>query len=64
MVSVLHDLLHCICVTHLITVLLQVRVKQEMVNDESRVKCTVATMGELDLVAECKQMIDAIHKYK
>lgn len=41
----------------------QVRVKQEMVNDESRVKCTVASLGGLDLAAECKQMIDAINKY-
>ncbi len=41
----------------------QIRVKQEQVNDEMRVKCTVANLAALDFVAESRQMIDAINKY-
>ena len=32
-------------------------------NDEPRVKNTVMTLGDLDIVAECKQMLNAIEKY-
>lgn len=42
---------------------LQVRVKQESVNDEVRTKSTVVSMVELDLVDECRQMMEAINKY-
>jgi hypothetical protein len=40
-----------------------VRVKQEMVQEEMRVKCTVLSLDDLDYLSECKQMIDAINKY-
>jgi replication factor A1 len=45
------------------TVVAKCRVKQEMVNDEPRVKSSVIKVDELDYVAECKNMLDAIAKY-
>jgi replication factor A1 len=45
------------------TFVCKIRVKQEQVNDELRVKCNVIAMNALDLVAESKQMIEAINKY-
>lgn len=41
----------------------QLRVKQEMVNDEMRTKSTVMAISELDYVAENQKMLDAINKY-
>ena len=40
------------------------RVKQETVNEEARVKSTVLSVEELDYVSECQQMFDAIMKYQ
>ncbi len=39
------------------------RVKQESVNDELRVKCSVVRLDPIDYNSECKQMIEAINKY-
>jgi len=39
------------------------RVKQESVNDELRVKCSIVRLDPIDYNSECKQMIDAINKY-
>jgi len=45
------------------THVVKVRVKQETVNDEMRVKSTVMTMNDVDILSECKQMLNAIEKY-
>lgn len=45
------------------TVIAKCRVKQEMVNDEPRVKSSVIKVDDLDFVAESKNMLDAIAKY-
>ncbi len=45
------------------TVVVKCRVKQEMVNDEYRVKSSAMKVDDLDFVAESKQMINAINKY-
>lgn len=39
------------------------RIKQESVNDELRVKCSITRLDQIDYNNECKQMIDAINKY-
>ncbi len=39
------------------------RVKQDMVNDELRLKCSVVRLDPIDYNSECKQMIEAINKY-
>lgn len=46
------------------TCICKVRVKQELVNDEMRTKNTVLKVDDLDVVAECKQMLDAIKAYQ
>ena len=43
---------------------LQVRVKQEMVNEEARIKSTVLSLEEPNFISECQQMFDAIMKYQ
>jgi replication factor A1 len=42
---------------------IRLRVKQEMVNDEPRLKCTSFSMGSVDFAAESKQLLLAISKY-
>jgi replication factor A1 len=46
------------------TYVMRVRIKQEIVKDEPRMKCTVVGLDEMDLVSECQQMHDAIMKYR
>lgn len=41
----------------------QLRIKQEMVNDEMRTKSSVLAITEIDFVQENQKMIDAINKY-
>jgi replication factor A1 len=43
--------------------LAKVRVKQEMVNDEMRVKNSMLKVEDLDFIDESKNLIDAINKY-
>jgi len=42
---------------------IQLRIKQEMVNDEMRTKSSVMAITDLDYVQENQKMIDAINKY-
>lgn len=42
----------------------KVRVKQEMVQDEPKLKVNVMALDEINYDSECKQMIDAIAKYQ
>ena len=46
------------------TVVAKCRVKQEMVNDEPRVKSSVIKVDDVDYVSECKHMLEAIAKYQ
>ena len=41
----------------------QLRIKQEMVNDEMRTKSSVLAITELDYVQENQKLLDAINKY-
>lgn len=41
----------------------QLRIKQEMVNDEMRTKSSVLAITELDYVQENAKLLDAINKY-
>lgn len=45
------------------TVIAKIRVKQEEVKDEARVKSQFTRVDEVDFVAEGRQMLDAIAKY-
>jgi replication factor A1 len=45
------------------TVIAKIRVKQEEVKDESRVKSSFIRVDEVDFVAEGRQMLEAIAKY-
>ena len=42
----------------------QSRVKEELVGDDKRLKCSIAKLETYDVVDECRQMIDAIAKYQ
>lgn len=46
------------------TFLCKARVKQELVNDEMRTKSAVQRLDDVDLVAECAQMLEALRKYE
>jgi hypothetical protein len=41
----------------------QLRIKQEMVNDELRTKSTILAVSDIDYIAENQKMLDAIAKY-
>jgi hypothetical protein len=41
----------------------QLRIKQEMVNDEMRTKSTILAVSELDYVNENQKLLEAIAKY-
>lgn len=45
------------------TFICRVRCKNEMVNDEPRLKSTLLNVSEVNYVSESKQLLDAIHKY-
>jgi replication factor A1 len=42
----------------------RLRVKQELVNDEQRLKAVGLVMTKLSYAAECAQMLQVINKYK
>jgi len=42
----------------------RLRVKQELVNDEQRLKAVGMVMTKLSYAAECAQMLQVINKYK
>lgn len=42
---------------------MQLRIKQEMVNDEMRTKSAVLAVSDIDYVTENQKMLDAINKY-
>lgn len=46
------------------TVIAKVRVKQEDVNGEKRMKNTVVSLSKVDYANEAKLMLDAIAKYQ
>lgn len=41
----------------------QLRIKQEMVNDELRTKSTMLAVSDIDYVAENQKLLEAIAKY-
>ena len=43
---------------------IQLRIKQELVNDEMRTKSTVLALTDIDYVAENQKLLDAIAKYQ
>lgn len=43
---------------------IQLRIKQELVNDEMRTKSTVLALADIDYVAENQKLLDAIAKYQ
>ena len=45
------------------TMVVKCRVKDEMVNGESRVKSSIIKIDDIDYAAESKNMLDAIAKY-
>jgi hypothetical protein len=45
------------------TVIAKVRVKQELVQDEQRIKASFTKVDDIDYVQECTQLIEAISKY-
>ena len=45
------------------TYLVKARSKQETYQDEARVKSQVLSVSTIDYVDECRQLIEAIHKY-
>ncbi len=44
--------------------LLRCRVKNEMVNDEPRLKVNVVRMDPVDYASECQELISAIEKFQ
>lgn len=46
------------------TFVAKVRVKQELVQDEMRVKSTIVSLNEIDYIAESRSMLAAIDKYQ
>ena len=44
--------------------IVRLRVKQEQVNDEQRLKAVGALMSKVNYVSECVQMLQMINKYK
>lgn len=43
--------------------IVRLRVKAEMVSDEQRIKCTIASLKPIDFVRESREMIKAISEY-
>ena len=44
--------------------IIKARVKEELVQEELRVKCVVNDLSKINYVKECSDMIDAINKYQ
>jgi ferredoxin len=53
----------CIAVNPAVPFVEQLRIKQEMVNDELRTKSTILAVSDIDYIAENLKMLDAIAKY-
>lgn len=45
------------------TYIFKVRVKNEMVNDEQRIKCSVMAVRPVDYAQECRDLLAAINRY-
>jgi replication factor A1 len=55
---------HVFANSHFQAFLMRLRVKAEMVNDEQRVKLSVMRLEPLDYRQECRNLLDAIGKYR